>query len=259
VTEAESFALQTIISEFRNISPEITNAFLFKKNGEVIARIEPTALDLTAGLISAFHHVGDKANGIGGIENLSIQAADSELTVVSMSDRFLATVSSRSADPRVLKALTSVVVPTVVKLVDQTAEESAKIESCPKEIEQIVQEARHESVPVDLKPPVLDPEPPAIDSPSNQLMVEKIAGLLVAPDIVRVDADLVEKWSNVYGDKRITQVLIKTFEGRAVICKFRSAKGGNGSLKGTVQIPEKILEALQTNKGNLVTVKPVAK
>ena len=88
-------------------------------------------------------------------------------------------------------------------------------------------------------------------------MVEKIGGLLVASDIVRVDADVVGKWSDLYGDKEITQVNIETLEGKSAMCKFRPIKEADGKAKGIIQIPERILQTLRTGEGKLVMVKPV--
>ena len=77
--------------------------------------------------------------------------------------------------------------------------------------------------------------------------------------IVRVDAELVEKWVSLYGEKLITHVQIETLEGKAVICKYKPMKESNPNVKGIVQIPEKVLQALQTSKGKLVIIKPVVK
>src|SRR4030042_1541654 len=43
--EADSTALQNIINEFKNISPEITNTFIFKRNREILAISETTTED----------------------------------------------------------------------------------------------------------------------------------------------------------------------------------------------------------------------
>jgi hypothetical protein len=79
VTEAYSPALQTMINEFKNISPEMTNTFIFKKNGEILATNENTSEDQIKKLIDAFNNIGDQAETIGGIETLTIQGANSQL------------------------------------------------------------------------------------------------------------------------------------------------------------------------------------
>jgi hypothetical protein len=87
-------------------------------------------------------------------------------------------------------------------------------------------------------------------------MIEKIGGLLVPCDIVRVDSEVIAKWHDIYGDKEITQVHIETLEGKAIICRFKPIKKSSHNGKGIIQFPEKVLQALQTSKGKLVIVKP---
>jgi hypothetical protein len=264
VTEAYSTALQTIIDEFKNISPEITNTFIFKKNGEIVANNETTTENQIKKLIAAFNSIADQAETIGGIENLTIQGANSQLNITSMNNRHLATVSSRTADQKIVKTLTRVLVPTVVKLVDQIAPELSdngvpqitKLEDKPfEEIMLPVEEPSHnESIPdasASFSSEPLLPEPPV-----NQFMIEKIGGLLVSADTVRVDSEVIAKWNDLYGDKQITQVHVETLEGKTTTCKFKPIKE-NCNAQGIIQIPEKILQALQTSKGKLVMVKPV--
>ena len=109
MTDTDSIALQTIIDEFRNISPEITDAFMFKADGEIEACIESKAMDRVKKSIFSFNDVNEKAAIIGGIASLSIQGADSQLNVVSINNRHLATISLRAANPKIVKALTTVI------------------------------------------------------------------------------------------------------------------------------------------------------
>ena len=61
MTEANANALQTIIGEFKNISPEITNCFIFKENGEIVACNEATADEQSKNLIAAFNSISDQS------------------------------------------------------------------------------------------------------------------------------------------------------------------------------------------------------
>jgi hypothetical protein len=263
VTENYSTALQTIINEFKNITPEITNTFIFKKNGEIIASTETTTEDQNNKLIATFNDLTVQAETIGGIKALSVQGADGQLSITSMNNRYLVNVSSRTADEKMVKMLTSVIIPTVVKLVDQISElsgselpQAKKPEVKP--VEEIVlpdkQTTQSESIPdmTSFRSEPMLPEPPV-----NQFMIEKIGGLLVPCDIVRVDSEVIAKWHDIYGDKEITQVHIETLEGKAIICGFKPIKETNHNAKGIIQFPEKVLQALQTSKGKLVIVKPV--
>ena len=264
MTEAYSTALQTIIDEFKNITPEITNSFIFKKNGEIIAGNEATTECQIKKLIAGFNNIADQAGTIGGIKNLTIQGADSQLNITAMNNLYLATVFSHKADEKIVKTLTRVLVPTVVKLVGQIAPElldnelpqAKKPEVKP--IEEIflpdMQTTHSESIPdvsASFSSESVLPEPPV-----NQFMIEKIGGLLVPSDTVRVDSEVIAKWRDLYGDKEITQVHIETLEDKAVICRFKPIKKTSHNAKGIIQIPEKILQILQTSKGKLVIVKP---
>jgi hypothetical protein len=265
VTEAYSTALQNIINEFKNISPEITNTFIFKKNREILAISETTTEDQIKKLIATFNNTTNLAETIGGIETLTIQGADSQLNITSMNNLYLATVSSRAADQKIIKTLTHVLVPTVVKLVEQIAPELSEnelpktITPEDKPVEEIVlpDEETEQNEPIPQSPLSFSSEPFLPEPPVNQFMVEKIGGLLVPADTVRVDSKVISKWNNLYDGKEISQVNIQTLDGKTTTCKFKPIKEAKNSATGIIQIPEKILQALQTSKGKLVMVKPV--
>jgi len=265
VTEASSTALQTIIDEFKNISPELTSAFIFRKDGEILASTEAITEDQARKLGVAYNAIADQAEVIGGIEALTIQGAGSQLKITYVNNCYLVTVSSCGADEKMVKALTCVIVPTVMKLLNQISPELPNdqlfdIEKPEvKQVEETVQPPPEEPTVVEPAPyvPEVTSEPIFPKPPVNQFMVEKLGGLLVASDTVRIDKDTVAKWIDLYGDKNITQVNIETLEGKAVICSFKPMKKTDGNAKGIIKIPEKILQVLQTGEGKLVIVKPV--
>ena len=121
MTEAQTNLLQTIIDEFKTLSPETTNALIFKNNGQTIANTKTTTEEQTKKLVTNFCSINQQAETIGGIENLTIQAADSQLNITAMNNLYLATVSSRAANQEIVKSLTQVVVPTVAKFIGQTS------------------------------------------------------------------------------------------------------------------------------------------
>lgn len=266
MSEAYHQALQAIIGEFKNISPEITSTYLFNREGEAIASTEINAADQTEVLIATFKSLNQQAHCIGEIENLTIQGAHGQLNVTAMNNLYLTSVSSRAADQKIVKSLTHVLVPTVVKLVDQLAfnttapplpqssepQETIAEEEVATEEPPITQFSSEAEAPLQLPSEPLLPQPPV-----NQFMVEKIGGFMVAADIVRIDGDVVVKWSELYEGKEITRVNIQTLEGKTTTCKFKPIKDEKGNTKGMIQIPEKILQSLQTGKGKLVMVKPV--
>ena len=265
MTQANSNALQTIIDEFKNISPEIKSSFIFKRNGEILASNEDTTEEQSKNLVAAFNNIADQARDLGDIESLIIQGANNQLSVISMNSRYLATVSSRAADEKTVKTLTHVIVPAVLELVDQIVPELVEnklVQTVEPETAQETEPPAEETQilhdePVAEEQPTLCSEPVIPQPPVIQLMVEKISGLLVPADMVRIDNDIIQCWTDLYGDKQIVQVLIETLEGKKTTSKFKAVKESNQSAKGIIQIPEKILQTLQTSKGKLVTVKPV--
>ncbi len=109
--------------------------------------------------------------------------------------------------------------------------------------------------------PIIEPEqsyePVLPKTPINQFMVEKISGILVPVDTVRIDGEVIAGWSDLYEGKQFTMVIIEALDGKKTTCKFKAIKETKNSAKGIIQIPEKILQTLQTEKGKLVMVKPV--
>ncbi len=81
MTEAQTNPLQTVIDEFKTLSPETINALIFKNNGQTIATNQATTEDQTKKLILNFDNIAQQAQTIGGIESLTIQAADSQLCI----------------------------------------------------------------------------------------------------------------------------------------------------------------------------------
>jgi hypothetical protein len=263
VTEDHFNALQTIIDEFKNISPETKNALIFKSNGQTMAKTQTTTEDQTKKLITNFNNIAQQTETIGGVENLTIQATDSQLNITAMNNFYLATVSSRAANQEIVKSLTHVIIPTVAQLVDQLSSlpkeshlpESIQLENTSNE-ETILQDEEKPNIEIIPEPqPPLEPFLPK--TPINQFMVEKIGGLLIPADLVRIDGEVITRWSDIYEGKQITMVNIETLDGNKTTCKFKAIKDAKSNARGIIQIPEKILQTLQTEKGKLVIVKPV--
>ena len=262
VTEVYSNPIQTIIEEIKNISPEVTNALVFKNNGQTIACTQTITETQTKKIVANFASIALQADAIGSIENFTIQADDCQINIVAVDDCFLATVSSQTVKPEILKSLTQVVVPTIVRLVNQIETHSKNQLSMTEQVEKKTNDDAPliEKEEVDVEP-ILEPQPPfetfLPKTPTNQFMVEKISGLLVPADTVRIDGEVVEKWSDIYEDKQFNSVIIEALDGKKTTCKFRTIKEAKNNAKGIIQIPEKILQILQTEKGKLVIVRPV--
>jgi hypothetical protein len=257
-----SEALQTIIGEFKKLSPDIRSTVVFGLDGHTLAASEETKPEQTQILITNLSSI-TSTGCIGGLEKLTIQDVNSQLSVSVVGKVYLATVSSRVNDQKIIKSLTQVVAPAVIQLalkVNDVASETPKIN-----YEAILQQIKaslptqHEQEIATLPEPEPEPTPEPLmpKAPATQFMVEKIGGLLVASDTVRIDNEVLTSWHELYSDKQIAFVCIETIEGKILKCKFKPQKEGKANTKGTIGIPDKILEALECEKGKLVMVKPV--
>jgi hypothetical protein len=280
--------LQTVVDEFANLSSETTSVFIFNENGETIASDRVTTEDQTKSVVTSFTNLSLQSDIIGGLENLSIQGATSQIQIAAIENLYLAMVSSREADVKIIDSLTHVLVPTIVKLLnqqltkeDQLAEESLEIPKEP-EIELKEEEAPVDEIPQELEIEATEEEEPVDDAvlpeeestmddssseeesssepllpepPINQLMVEKIKGFRVPADTVRVDSEVIAKWTELYDEKELL-ISIQTLEGKETTCKFRPLKDSRSNAKGIIQIPERILQILEVTKGQLVMVSP---
>jgi predicted regulator of Ras-like GTPase activity (Roadblock/LC7/MglB family) len=265
VTQTYHDALQPIVAEFKNICPDITNTYVFDSNGNIVAASEKANKEQNQTRVANLNSI-TQANAIGGIENLTIQGAHSQLNITAMNRLYLATVASKTADPKIIKALTQTIIPTVVGLVDEITTQPQIDNQPPKKTKTENKPTPKPELPVEksrkIKPIPKSQAPVTVTSQEefpkatvHQLMVEKIGGLLVPSDTVRVDSEIISKWREHLKGKLIMGVNIETLEGKTTICKIKEIKNSNG--KGIIQIPEKILQALQTSKGKLVKVKPI--
>ena len=121
VTEAYSNPLQTVVDEFKILSPETSNVLIFRNDGQTVANNKATSEDQTKKIISNFASIASQTQSVGDVECLTIQAGDCQLNITAIGNLYLATVSSRAANQEIVKSLTQVVVPTVARLVDQLA------------------------------------------------------------------------------------------------------------------------------------------
>jgi hypothetical protein len=245
-------AVQTVIGEFKTLSPDITRTAVFKLDGETLAVSEGTTLEQTQTLIANLSSI-THSECIGGIESLTIQDLNNQLAISAVGDVYLALVSSRTADQKIIRSLSQIVAPTVIQLAlghAVVAVEKPKIQQNTLETA-MPSEKEPEIAPI--TEPESPPEPYLPKAPTTQFMVEKISGLLIASDTVRIDNEVIENWQNLYDKKTFTALSIETLEGKTVTCKFKPQKDA----KGIIGIPDKILQSLQCSKGKLVMVKPV--
>jgi predicted regulator of Ras-like GTPase activity (Roadblock/LC7/MglB family) len=272
--EVYSFALKNTLNEILNVCPDVTNAFMFREDGEIVAGDESTPEKTMVRVVDAFDGILERAEAIGGVEVITIEGNNGRVNVSNVNDLYLVTITSRKADVNYVNTLTHVLIPTVLKLLEKIHPTSPQSNSPPPETsepkiplvekfeeplkeldeETIIEEPKETIKPEEIKSEPLLPEPPV-----NQLIVENLGGLLVPSDTVRIDSQIISQWEELYEGRKFEEVEIGTFDGKTTQCKVKPIKGSKYEGKGIIQIPEKIQLDLEIKKGELVRVKPVVK
>ena len=286
-----SLALKSTLREIQNACPDVTSNFIFKDH-EILAKTENVTDSTVTQIRKALNDITEKADTIGGLEALTIQGAEGKVNIAVLKDFHLTTVSSKQADEKYVNTLTRVLIPIVIKLVDEIQSALPETETIINndEATEIVQpepsEAEvHEETfddPVDevedsegiqLEEPEEDTAPAPVEEsepvelnvydeplipepPVTQLIVENLGGLLVPSDTVRIGKDVVAQWKELYSDKKINEVEVEALNGKSTRCKFKKIKKSKDEGKGIIKMPEKIQLTLETASGELVTVKP---
>jgi len=281
-------ALTSTLKEIQNVCPEVSRNFIFKDR-EIMAKDKNTDEETVTQTMDAFNKITESANIIGGLEAITIQGVEGKVNIAAIKDFHLTTVSSKKADEKYINTLTRVLIPIVIKLVDEikptfietetitTIDETiAQVE--PEPVEKVTEEITDEpeaketeefeeldegatmrelygdteqvDLPADNEP--LLPEPPV-----TQLIVENLGGFLVPSDTVRVDEDVITQWNELYSENKIGEVEIEALNGKTTRCKVKEIKKSKDSGKGIIKMPEKIQVTLEIASGELVTVKPV--
>jgi len=291
--EVYALALKNTLKEIKNACPDVTNTFIFEENTKVLAKDDETPDKAIRKTIQAFDAITERADTVGGaIETVTIQSKNGKVTITSMNDFYLTTVASKEADEKYVNTLTQVLIPIVIKLVDEIQPEQAPAEPEPEPEEEAIEEEtayepaepeeqqlEEEAAPEEIEEPepeeveLNEPEIPIEerqpqeieeengllipDPPVTQLIVEDLGGLLVPSDTVRVDYALISQWNDLYGDRKLEEVDLEALNGKTTRCKFKNIKDSKYSGKGIIQMPEKIQKTLETAKGELVMIKPV--
>ncbi len=219
--DAYATALKTTLTEIKNVCPDIKSSFIFTKDGILIAG-DAEASDITIKkVLHSFQDIREKAGTIGGLHELSVNAAEGNIQISQVREMYLVTATSKNADTKYLQTITGVIVPTVLKL-----------------LKNIIQAPTH------LK-----------SAPPQQLTVEKITGFFVG-DSAQVDQKILTEWSKFLQGNTINAIEIQTLNGKTTRCKVKAIDHEELEGKGLIRIPEKIFKTLKVDEGALVRVKP---
>ncbi|KON32157.1 hypothetical protein AC478_01050 [miscellaneous Crenarchaeota group-1 archaeon SG8-32-3] len=285
--EVITLALKSSLQEIQNACPDVTSTFIFK-NGKILSQ-ENTNEENAIQTVAAYDTIAERTDIIDGLENITIQSAEGKVNITAINDIHLATVSSNEADEKYVNTLTRILIPIVIKLVEQiqpvskdnetiiidqsepeedTAEETVvETEETSDEIAEDIKnyqpnETEIETVTTELDEeteeaePEVNYEPLLPEPPVTQLIIENLKGFRVPSDTVRVDEEVITQWNELYSDNKIDEVEVEAMNGKTTRCKVKPIKKSKDAGKGIIKMPEKIQLSLEAAAGELVTVKP---
>jgi len=288
--EVYAFALESALDEIQNACPDVISYFAFKDK-KVLSRDRNTKLETASQAVDAFDAMVERADFIGDLETITIKSTKGKVHIAAFEDFHLATVSSKEADEKYINTLTRVLIPIVIKLSEKiqpaspdketitieqpesepeendtyeapeenlTTEETEEPNNEDQEDDNYEEEtATPEIEEPERAEPEIEDEPMLPEPPVTQLIVENLGGLLVPSDTVRVDQEVITRWSELYGDNKIKEVEVEALNGKTTRSKFKKIKKSKDTGKGIIKIPEKIQLTLETHIGELVTIKPI--
>jgi len=265
--EAYSTALQNALTEIKNICPDVRTSFLFDKEGSIIAGDNGTQEYDLEKTVNSMEGIFEKAETIGGLDALIVNGHYGKVHISCVNDMYLALVTSEKADMTYVQTVSRVLIPTVIKLLDSIT--STPFKPAPQkplpltppfpkreqeeEMGEEIDEEEEMASPERLEPP----EKESLPDTSSQLIVDTLSGLLVRGDTVEIDPKILDEWSQTYDDVEIRDVEIESFNGNSTQCRVKPIKDSKLEGKGLIRIPEKVCQALEVRKGELVRVSPL--
>jgi len=272
-SEEYSRALGSALKEIKNLCPDLQASVLFDKEGTIIASDGGSSQDVYEMSVESAESLLGKSETIGGLDSLIINAQKGKLHISSVNNMYLTLVATKNADASCLQMVSRVLVPTVIKLLDNmttiplSAEPSQPQSFASRPQKGLLSEEREEEMsegsveeqpekPEDLTSTPLQKSPSDPREPSNQLIVDTLGGLLVRGDTVQIDADILQEWSDYYDGAEIVYVEIESFSGNSAVCKVKPIRDSKVEGKRIVRIPERACQDLAVKKGEIVKVKP---
>ena len=264
--EVYAIALKSALTEIQNVCEGIKWSFIFTKDGTIISgNDDKTIGPEIAKAANSFKSLTDKAGAVGGLDQLLIKGDKGKVHVSSIDDIYLVSGTSKKADIAYMRSITSVVFPTILRVLENISGSIGEVGPTPlkplpskplKKEAAEVEEAEKLAEPTK-KIKKSKPVKPSPSAPSQQLIVDKLGGLLVRADTVQVDSELLKRWSTLFGVKEVSEVEMETFGGKMARCKVKKISDRKLEGRGLIRIPDKTCKMLEIKRGELVRVKPV--
>ncbi len=283
--EIYSIALMNALSEIKNAYTAITWSFLITRNGTVILSEENAANPNIAKSARSLQSLVEKAGAVGGLESMLINGEKGKVHVSWVKDMCLVAGLAKNADLVYFRNITGTVFSTILKVFEgitsnppvsdlSMSPSEARFSSTQAPTELAASQPAIEETPIaaeleeaedsgkPMTPELGEPEELEVNqqlgSPSSQqLIVDRLDGLMVKSDTVQIDSDVLKQWSALLKQKEISEVEIETFGGETARFKAKAISNSKLENRGLIRIPEKALQELELKRGELVRVKPV--
>jgi predicted regulator of Ras-like GTPase activity (Roadblock/LC7/MglB family) len=295
--EVYNIALRNALSGIKGSIADLNWSFILTNDGTVVTSDDnPVDPNMTKAA-SSLQSLAEKANTIGGLDNVLINGEKNKIYVSSINDMYLVAGLDKSADLVYFRTITSAVLPTVLKVLDSVTSsltddptpfkrtpafsfppaspKSELLEPTPSEPVENQEQALEENVTAEVEEveeaeETEEMQKPALDTvdevdadkqpqelPSQQLIVDRFGGFMVKSDTVQLDAEILKRWSDELNVENVNEVDVETFSGKAVRCKTKVISDAKLEGRGLIRIPEKACQSLDVRRGELVRVKPV--
>ena len=228
-----SIVLNNALTEIKNAYPDITHSFLFTETGSIIAGDQENDEETMNNILKSFESMNEKAKIIGNLKSVSINGKNGNLTLCNINEVYLVLATSKNLDGNQIHAITNVIFPIILKTFEAFTPMHLQFES------------------------------------QKELVVDTLSGFF-AGDSVQIDAETLLEWTNnkdprlsskITEEQKIQEIIehvrIETFAGNSKLCKVKEISDQKLTGKSTIRIPEKVCNALEIKKGDIVKVKPV--
>lgn len=236
-------ALKTTLTEVRNICPDITHSFIFTEDGTIIAEAAQDTEVSTERTIHYFQSLIEKADTIGGLNTFLVNGSKGVAQISRVNNMYLALSASKKADMAFIQSVARIIVPTVIKLLENIVSTPLKSTFSPQKpiVENLTQvnEGKFRAWWL-----------------HQNLMVENLTGLL-AGETAQIDNKILKEWSENLNNARIDEIEVETSDGKIARCKVKAISERDFVGKGLIRIPEKISRILEVEKGEQLKVKPI--
>ncbi len=261
MTEIESnAALEKVLDEIRNINHDVLKSFIFQ-NSAVIAKDKFTSAEETSTTIQAFECISNGASAIEGAESVTIQASDGRIDINHINDFYVATVTSKEANPETIDNLTHVLIPGIFKII-QNVTPPPSTSQFP-ETNRFPLPTKEQGIKSSSSAGLgatqfLGVQASALEY--NEFTVEDVGGLGAlssSEDTVRLDAITFGRWTEIFGENKIHLVSLKAENtGKTIECKSELSKDSKHQ-RDAVFLPELVQRKLNVKKGSKILVKPI--